>query len=302
MTTTPRPAPAVTRHRLAVVVGLAVFLVLTGTGVATALWTTAATTTAPATAGRLTVGLAGTAGLTTQNITTTKHTSPVELTLHNTSSVPVTYNLKLGRNTGTLTATEIQLVLWEREGTACPTTIPATGTTTGTLADPPPVPAAIRTGQPGSTTALCAATRFTGTLFGSADRSLTATLGLIGRLTDTNWRATAEDGALTQTIAPAPDTVTNLQCNNQDALLGLLGSGIRLTWTPAAGATKYTVRTSAGRTLEVTDPTVDLAINNAGEATWVDVVAIGPTGESTAVRKPVRVSSVLLLGRTLRCA
>lgn len=293
--TTTHPSSA-TLSRLGLLLGLVVFLVLSGTGLAHAFWTTSATTTATATAGNLTAELDGTAGLSAQNINTTRYTPPVQLILYNTSTVPLAYSLALTHEPGTLDPAQVELTLWTPTSTTCPTTVPTTGTVTGTLAAPPALPSPAVTGTPGSTTAVCVATRFTGTLIGAAGKSLTATPHLTGRLDGTDWSTTIQGGPFTQTIAPAPGPVTNLRCANRDVLnlLGIVvgGQGIRLTWGTVTGATGYEVRSATGAILaKVSTTSVDLA-QSVDPGSSVTVVAMGPTGYSPVVSYPVHRQSL----------
>ncbi|MFI7483004.1 hypothetical protein ACH9EU_11390 [Kocuria sp. M1R5S2] len=295
------PASSPAGPRLAAVLVLVLLLVPAGTGLAHALWTASATTTATVTGGVLGTAVAGTQGLTAENIATAGHTRPVPVTLHNTGDEPLGLSLAIATDDVTLDPARIELVLWKRTDATCPGTVPATGTVTGTLAAPPALPAGAQSAGGASATVVCAATRFTGTVFGSAGQSLTAAPSLIGRLAGTNWSATAHGATFTQTMAPAPAPVTGLTCANRDVLnlLGLVvgGNGIRLSWYTVPDATGYQVRSATGQVLADTATAAADLGQGVDPGASVQVAAVGPTGYSAAVSHPVHRNP--LLG--LRC-
>jgi hypothetical protein len=265
---------AVTRVRLALLVGLVVFLVLTGTGLAQAVWTTATTHTTTITAGSLTAALDG-PGLTANDITNNAWHGPTTVTVRNTSDVPVSARLAF-TTTGALHPERVTLALWPRTGTTCPTTVPSTAAT-GTLAAPV-LPASATTVTPGASVVLCAATRVSAELSGTAGQSLTATPVVTITYAGTTWTATATGAAFTHTMAPAPSPVpaATITCaKNRD--------GVRLSWTPIAGATAY--RVDAPEKTRVTDTAfVDLTREDTGRGTGqegtVTITALGPTGNA----------------------
>lgn len=203
MTTTPTSPCAPLRTRMAIVLVLSIMLLLTSAGVATAQWVTAATTTIPATAGTLTTGVAGTAGLGANNIDTDDYTTPVALTIDTPAPVPVDYTLQFHTRAGTLDPDEVTLTVWEPTGATCPTTVPDTDTDSGTLATPPPLPTSRAVDEPHIV--VCAATRFTGTLAESAGHFLTTSPILTAQLVTGTWTATARGDDLTHTMSSDPD-------------------------------------------------------------------------------------------------
>lgn len=190
------------RHtRFAAVVGLVTFLVLSGTGLANAVWTAATTTTGTVTAGSLSAALSGTGGLKATYLAVGEYTQPQPLTLQNSSPVALDYGLTVTSTAGgTLSPADVQIALWERTGTTCPTTVPSAGTTVGALDQPLALPPlATDAGAATSTSVLCAATKFTGALSGASGNSLTATIHLTGT-SGTKWTTTVSGPAFTQVV------------------------------------------------------------------------------------------------------
>lgn len=290
------PCSSVTRPRtrMPLVVGLSVFLLLASTGVATARWVVAATTTIPVTTGELATQVTGTAGLGGLDITPDQPTTPVALTLHNSSPVPVDYTWEFASSSGTVDPAMIALSVWESTGTTCSPGIPPTGITTGTLATPPPVPVSHVAGE--TDTVVCAVTSFTGSLVDMAGQSLTATPTLTAHLTTGTWTTTATGDSFTHTISADLATdlapVTTLTFTDQDDLPDLAGGDIELAWDEVAGATSYRILASTGATLEVTTTSVNLNVDDVGAATWVDIQALGAKRESIAVRHDIRVRTI----------
>jgi hypothetical protein len=278
---------AVTRARRALLVGLVVFLVLTGTGLAQAVWTTATTHTTTVTAGNLTAALDG-PGLTANDITTDAWHGPTTVTIRNTSEVPVSARLAF-TTTGTLEAQRVQLALWPRTGTTCPTTVPSTAATS-TLAAPV-LPASATTVAAKASVVLCAATRVSAELAGTAGQSLTATPVVTTTYPGTTWTATATGAAFTHTMAPAPastpNPVSSIVCTP------LANNRIQLSWTPVAGATDYRIE-APQKTQQTPNPSVVLTRGDIGGSDGayrtVTITALGPLGNSSPVSTRVQVA------------
>ena len=187
--------------RLAAVTGLVTILMLSGTGLAHAVWTAAATTTGTVATGNLSMAVTGTGDLKTEYLAAGEYTQPQPLTLENSSPVALDYTLTAtGMEGATLSPTDVEIALWERTGATCPTTVPSTATSVGTLDQPlvlPPLTA--DAGVANSTTVLCAATKFTGVFFNSSGNSLTATIHLTGT-SGTKWSTTVSGPAFTQVV------------------------------------------------------------------------------------------------------
>lgn len=294
------------RRRAVLVIGLVLVLLVTGAGVAAARWITAATTTTPVAAGTLTTELTGTAALTRSNISATQYGKPVPLTLRNPNPVPVNYTLTFAPAAGTLPAATVGLAVWRPTGTTCPETTPTTGVTTGTLAAPPTLQISGSAG--GTSTVVCAAVRFTGSLAGSAGQSREITPTLTARMTTGTWRATATGAPFALTMA-SPNPVTAVQCApwNESFLIFPIPRGVTLSWAQVPGATGYELVSSTGESLEgVTNPlpATQTSVRVGGylpDAQWISVTALGPTGKATPTQKPVRFESTLFGGGALRC-
>ncbi len=275
------------RFRPAAILGLVVFLVLTGTGLAHALWSATATHTTTVAAGKITIAVDG-PGLAATNIDSTTWNGPTPLIVRNTSAVDLSTEVAF-TTTGALDPHRVHLALWPRTGPSCPTTIttPPAAATTGTLAAPA-LPAGSTTAKAGGAIALCAATRLSGDLTGTAGKSLTATPVITTAYANTTWSATATGAAFTHTMASAPAPVSSITCQN------LSNGRIRLSWPAVTGATSYQID-APQRTRDVKTPTVDLTRADTGSAWWeyrtVTITAAGATGNSVAV--PTRVGILL---------
>lgn len=145
----------------------------------------------------------------------------------------------------------------------------------------------------GASLTLCAATRVTGELAGTAGKTLTATPAMTASYATTTWSATATGAAFTHTMAPAPNPVTSITCEN-------LSSGrVRLSWAPIPGAASYQIDATQ-RSREVNAPSVELTRADTGGTWWeyrtVTVTTLGSTGDSPAATTRV----VVFLG-TLSC-
>lgn len=293
MTTTPS-SPA--RARWATVVGLVVFLGLTGTGAAHALWSAVVSHTTTLSAGSVSATLTG-PGLTVADIQSSDWSTPTALTLTNTSAVEVNYTLAT-TTTGTLEPVKVALALWPRTADTCPSPPPSTATIS-TLKSPK-LPPAAAIGAPGASTVICAATRITEQdMVGTAAQALTASPVLTATYATTAWVATTTGPAFTHTMAVAP-AAPNVTCTNWNELT-LLGSrprGIQLNWDAVPGASGgYKAPTPAS----APSTTRTLRLDNAGLAGSVSVTSVGATGDSAPAHVSTHTEGTLLYGRVLRC-
>lgn len=285
--------------------GLATFLVLAGSLVAHAYWTTA-NVALPSTANAATLGssLTGASSLALE-YKYTGSPSPTRigmLTYTNTGTAPLAVALTVTGNTGTF-AGQVTLALWTT-ATTCPASVPG-GTPTGTLATPPATPASFASVAGGASVRLCVATSVAAALATTQGSSITPTFTLTGTV-GTTW-STHADASFTQTVyrvAP-PSPIT---CANSGA------SNVTLTWTGVAGATTYDVFRADGTTRigsALTTTTVTLTPTNLGYTvlgpTLIDSVQIRSadsvyTSTSTATVVPISVQSIVgLLLPILRC-
>lgn len=189
----------------AAALGLAVFLTLVGSGVATAAWTAdgvSTTGTARVAATGLTMTGSSALGETWNyngNPSSTVATiDPLAIT--NTGSAPLGLSLALVQKTGTLGAL-ITVTLWKQVNGSCGTTIPSTGTTAGTFDALPSLPTGATTVTNGTGFVLCVATRPNASKNSSANKSVQARLALTGTV-GSHWSVTATDVVFTQTVAP----------------------------------------------------------------------------------------------------
>ena len=228
------------RGRLAAIAGLSVFLVLAGTGIARAVWTAATSTTGTVSAATTSFTIAGTNSLTTQykfaGAATNSPTIVRTMVVANTGTDPLSYTLSVNGVTGNALAPQITLTLWTTAGTCLAG--PGAGSTTGTLAVPPPLPSAALSAAPGVVFTLCASTRLNSTIPASQGMSVTPTLTITGAV-GSNWTASTSDAAFTQSV---------YQMINPSSLVCTQGPGkhVTLNWaaptnTGSTGAVTYQI-------------------------------------------------------------
>lgn len=193
----------------AAVAGIVAFVLLAGTGAASASWSTASlpstTTVAGATIGTT---ITGSSTLATQyrfaGSATASPTIVSAISVKNTGTAPLSYSLAVGGTAGNALAPNVGLTLWTSGTTTCAATIPSGGTTVGTLAAPPALPAGATTAQGGTGFTLCAATRLNQTVAASQGQTVTPTFGVTG-VVGGSWTTTASDAAFTQSVYQVPN-------------------------------------------------------------------------------------------------
>ena len=201
------------RTRLALLAGVVTFLVLVGTGVGHAAWTTSSAIngTATATNAVLTANLgAGVTGITYPASATSSAVTIAPLTLGNTGGAPLALSLSATSTNATL-AGAIQLRVWVRTGTSCPTSVPTSGVASGTLATPPTLTGLSGLPAPlgaGAATVLCLATNPASTVSSYASQTTTVTLTSTGSI-GTNWSSTPTV-TITQSVAANSKTVCSV--------------------------------------------------------------------------------------------
>ena len=216
------------RTRVAALVGAVTFLVLAGTGVGYAYWTTTSAVTGTAGSTDAAVTLTGNTALTTTYTSTSTGPVIAPLTLTNTGGAPLALAVTAA-NTNAALAGQIALRYWVRVGSNCGTTIPTSGVTVGTLAAPPALPSGATPLASGANVVVCAATTFTGTFASYAGQTTTATLTLTGTV-GSAWSATAT-GAFTQNLSNAAPAFT---CVNSTG-------SVTISWANTATANTGTI-------------------------------------------------------------
>ena len=232
------------RARVAIAAGVAAFLVLVGTGAASAGWTAPGVNASASASGATTsMTLGGSAALATQ-YKFTGGASPIvvkPLTVANIGSAPLTYSLAVSGVADNPLAASVKLTLWRSTGATCAATPPTTGSTVGTLAAPPALPADANSAASGVSLTLCAATQLTTTTAASQGRSVTPTISVTGQVG--GWSTSATDAAFAQSVYQVPDA-TALTCTPVRA--NLFSQVVTLAWTAPAntgstGAITYRV-------------------------------------------------------------
>jgi hypothetical protein len=235
------------RNRLALISGLCAFLVLAGTGVASAVWTSAASVTGSVAAAVTSLTVAGTPSLsTTYAFAGTAAQSPTivrTMVVTNTGSAPLNYSLAVTGVAGNALAPLVKLTLWVTTGT-CATTA-GTGATSGTLAAPPVLPSGALTATPGGKFTLCASTSLNSTIVASQGLTVTPTLTITGTVGTSTWTSSAADTAFTQSV---------YQINPVSPTCVRNGNLITLSWTAPANTNSASAVTY--RVVDATNGTV----------------------------------------------
>jgi hypothetical protein len=243
----------------AVGVFAAVLLVAVTGSTAGAYWVASSVSlTSTATGATASGTLAGTAGLTTEYKFTGAGTASTPtiapLVFANTGTAPLAVTVAVSGVAGTL-APNVVLTFWAGSAGACAATIPASGTTIGTLAVPPALPAAFASVAAGASVTLCAATRLNTTVAASQGQTVSPVFTLTGRV-GTNWTATAAGAAFTQSVFRVPDPAP-ITCADGTGL----GAGtVTLSWAGVSGATTY-------RIIKTSDSSIVKASNAATSRT-----------------------------------
>lgn len=215
------------RGRAGLLAGAVAFLVLAGTGVSNAAWTSQSTVSASGTAANAALSAtlgAGIGGITYSSSALGPHIAGLQVT--NTGTAPLAISLA-GTTTNATLAAAIRVDAWMRSGASCGTTVPTSGVVTGTLAALPTVSGLSAALAPSSSAYVCLATRFTGALASFSSQSVTATITATGAI-GTNWRPTAAV-SFTQAVGSAMPQATCVKSN----------SGVQLTWTAPPGWTAW---------------------------------------------------------------
>ena len=189
--------------RPAAVIGLAIFLIATGTLAGNAYWSAVVSRSATVTAATPSTTTSGVDGLTVtykQGLTVggsvvisaplLADTAPITIT--NTGSTPLNYSVSVSGGDAA-----VSLLLWKRGATCDAGTVPAAGATTGTLSAPPVMPADATSAVAGASLLLCARTILTASFADAAGVTITPTMTFTGRVGD-NW-SVASATAFTQT-------------------------------------------------------------------------------------------------------
>ena len=220
------------RTRLAVIAGLSVFLVLAGSGVAAAVWTSADSVTGSVTAATTSLTIGGTNALDTQYAFSgdASHSPTIVRTLvvKNTGTAPLGYTLSVSGIAGDTLAGSVTLTLWTSTGT-CSSTGAGAGATTGTLASPPALPSGALSAAPGASFTLCVSTALNTTIVGSQGLTVSPTFTITGTVGTSTWTASAPDATFTQTVYRMANP-TSLTCAP-----GKNDKTVTLSWTAPVG-------------------------------------------------------------------
>ena len=214
------------RNRLALVAGLSTFLVLAGTGVAMAVWTTATSATGSVTAATTSFTIVGSPSLATTYAFAATASSPIivrSMVVTNTGSAPLNYSLAVGGVAGNALAPRVTLTLWTGN---CSSFAPF-GAPIGTLAAPPALPSGALSASPGGKYTLCVATSLDSTVAVSQGLSVTPTITITGTV-GSSWSSSASDAAFTQSV---------YQINPVSPTCVRNGGTVTLSWTAPANTT-----------------------------------------------------------------
>jgi hypothetical protein len=242
------------------VVLVAALVAMTGTA-AGAYWTAASVSlSSTATAARASATLSGTAGLQKEfkftGLGTASTPTIAPLVFANTGTAPLVVTLTVAGVISNPLAPNVALTFWAGAAGACAATIPSSGTTVGTLAAPPALPAAFGSVAAGTTVTLCAATRLSTTVALSQGQTVTPVFTLTGTV-GANWTAPAPGAAFTQSVYRVPDP-TPVTCVDGT---GLSSGVVTLSWPTATGATTYRVVKTDGSVVKASSAARSVTVN-----------------------------------------
>ena len=296
------------RSRAAAVVGLATFVLLAGTGVAHASWTTAQQSVAgAATSASLQLSVAGDlsgqynfAGNPSANPAGAFISRVVTLTNPSASTVALNSNFTLTatRTGGTLTATELQVSITAKSGATCPATATSGGSTLSA-----PVTYTAPTGStiaPGASVEVCMLTKLLTTMAASAGKSIAISLQATAGYSTTSWSATSTAVASTQTVFAVTKPVVT--CENADG-----GDyGLTLTWPMQSGATYQVFKNGSATPIDTSATSGETYTVQSGNNVGTGVTSLTVVGTVNGVSVssnaiPIRYASVLLFFQTIRC-
>ncbi|MGA1838007.1 hypothetical protein VD659_13865 [Herbiconiux sp. 11R-BC] len=240
------------RRRSAVLLLVAAFLTVFLAGVTTlsaaASWT-AAVQSLGATANAATASLTatGSAALVKEYkfagaATASANLAIAPLVFANTGSSPLALTLGVANTSATALPAHLSLTLWGGSAGSCAASIPSSGTTVGTLAAPPALPAGVASVAVGASVTVCAATRLDDTVAAYQGQTVSSVLTITGRV-GTNWVTTASPAAFTQRVFKVADVGT-ITCTENPGTLTIAGT-VTLKWTPVADATSYTLHSGS---------------------------------------------------------
>jgi hypothetical protein len=220
------------RLRVVVAVALTAFLVLAGTGIATAAWNAANSTSGSVSAAAQSMGaLGGTAALDDVYLSVADAPAIATLTVTDTGATPLGYALT-GTVTGTAAlASQVTLSLWSPGAAGCGTAIPASGVSSAALSSPGfTLPAAARSAAPGTTVTVCAATKLAPTAIASLQGAqIVSTLTMTGNVGNWITRSSASFTQSTYKMAEA----SALTCQQEGWPLPTKAT---LSWEASPGA------------------------------------------------------------------
>jgi len=273
------------RHRIAIAVAAAIFLVLAGTGAGNALWSSPASVSSSAAAGTHAVELTGVDAL-THTYTSSALTDTAAVLVRNTGTVSAPFTLAVTSTASTLASGAV-VRTWASASATCATTTPSTATSSNWTN----VPAITGTLAGGASQYYCVRASLTV----DQQRTLAGqTTTLTARLTSqlgTAWTATAGPLTATQTVADdaAPTTP------GRPVAANTTGYSTDLTWaasTDNVGVTSYevyrnNVRVATVTTAQYTDET--LRQNTTYSYT---VYALDAAGNRSAVSAATSVTTI----------
>jgi hypothetical protein len=178
------------------------------------------------------------------------------LVFANTGSAPLAVTLGVFGVTGTL-APNVVLTFWAGSAGVCAAAVPGSGTSVGTLAGPPALPATFASVAAGTSVTLCAATRLNTTVAASQGQTVSPVFTLTGRV-GTNWTAPAPGAAFTQSVYRVPDPAP-ITCVDGT---GLSSGVVTLSWPAVSGASTYRiVKASDGSTVKASNAATSVTVN-----------------------------------------
>jgi hypothetical protein len=286
------------RNRAIIAFGVVLFLVLAGTGTASALWSSLSGVGGTVSAASMGITQTGFESLAVEyNASTTQKLAPVTVT--NTGTVASTYSLVMRGPVGNAIASAASV----QARIISPTASCTSTTTVTTYKWSTPLPALTGTLAPGASVIYCVQSTMTSTA-ATVGTTMQATLALTSKSTVGTWTA-SDDGVATQTsrdsVAPSAPVITvsgttatstTLSWDSGTDNIGvvahdlyrnnvMVASGVGNTWTDTSLVynTSYTYKLNARDAAgNVGTTTVSVKTMNINSAAWYTVRASQNTG------------------------
>ncbi|MEY2850023.1 MAG: hypothetical protein RI885_2690 [Actinomycetota bacterium] len=278
------------RHRLAAAIGIALFLVLAGTGASSALWSSQSSISTSGTgiaSGTINVRQSGFNGLAkTYNASLVDNAT---ITVTNSGTVTAPHSFALGVQTQNTLSAAVLVRTWPQTAAACTVATPPAVATTSSWND---IPALTSTLAPAASAVYCVRTSVT-----SAQQTSLAGQSMVGTGSVTStlgtWTRTVAITSITQNVAdtaapsvPAAPTAS-----------ATTNTTTTLTWPASSdnvGVTRYELQRDGGTPVSVTSTSYTDSTLVAGTTYTYRVRAIDAAGNASAYSATTSVTTTAI--------